>query len=314
MLTLNLATRTRRHTIVPTRNQAGIALVLVLWVVTLLTVIAGSFAFSTRTHTQLSANLLAQARARALADAGVHRGLYLVSRPDTDSERWKAVGRAYPFEIEGNAVTVSIRDETAKIDLNSAQEGLLKGLLLRAGADEDEANRLLDVIIDWRDGDELSRPQGAEREQYLAAGKDYAPPNAPFQTIEELRLVLGMRPEIYRSMLPALTVFSGQTGINSALAARDVLLAIPDVSVEDVDAYLEQRRSRLEQDLDPEPFPAAARFNVSAGSRVYNLRSLARLEDGTTFGREAVASLSPDRHRPVTILNWKEYRPEPGQD
>ena len=71
--------------------------------------------------------------------------------------------------------------------------------------------------IDWRDADDLKRPNGAEEPEYRAAGLDYKPANAPFQAIEELQLVLGMRPDIYRRLAPSITVFSRSPGVNAPL-------------------------------------------------------------------------------------------------
>ena len=69
---------------------------------------------------------------------------------------------------------------------------------------------------------------------------------------------MGMTPEIYRRVADSLTVYSRQPGINVATAARNVLLALPSVSAEVVDQYLEQRREALENNLPAPPFAAAA--------------------------------------------------------
>ena len=47
------------------RREEGVALVLVLWVIMLLTVIAGNFAFSMRSEARIAANLLQNAQAQA---------------------------------------------------------------------------------------------------------------------------------------------------------------------------------------------------------------------------------------------------------
>ena len=62
------------------KHQHGIALVLVLWATTLLTVIAASFAFSMRTDTLLGQNLAAAARAQAVADAGMQRAFLTMKK------------------------------------------------------------------------------------------------------------------------------------------------------------------------------------------------------------------------------------------
>ncbi len=56
------------------RMRRGIALVVVLWTLLLLSLIAAGFIAVTRTELRLARNALDNARAEALADAGVYRG------------------------------------------------------------------------------------------------------------------------------------------------------------------------------------------------------------------------------------------------
>lgn len=290
------------------QEMRGIALVIVLWVVTLLVIIAGSFVYSVRSSVLATANLAAVAKARALADAGIQRGFYELSRPASDTERWQADGREHVFNLGEGTVHLVMVGETAKIDLNTASDVLLKGLLLSAGASEEAAAAILDAILDWRDPDDLPRPQGAERDAYEAAGRRYLPTNAPFQSVKELQRVLGMTAELFSRIEGALTVYSGQPGITSTLAPRQVLLAVPGATEEDVDAYLAQRAQMLADGLVPMPFPPAAGFETAAAAQVYNLVSTAIAADGTRFVREVVAKESPDPKRPFILLSWQEGR------
>ena len=53
-------------------------------------------------------------------------------------------------------VRVEMRDESGKIDLNSASDALLKGLFQTAGGlDVDAAQAIVDKIGDWKDADDL---------------------------------------------------------------------------------------------------------------------------------------------------------------
>jgi len=173
------------------------------------------------------------------------------------------------------------------------------------GLSDEDAGALLDAVLDWRDADSLKRAHGAEEADYQAAGLPYRPANAPFQAIEELQLVLGMRPEIYRRIAPSITVFSRQSGVNAQLATRDVLLAIPGVTSDVVDAYIAAREDARANGQPLPAFPQAGAF-ASAYSMVVSIRSEARLDDGTVFSREAVALTRPQPRRPVTFVAWRE--------
>jgi general secretion pathway protein K len=287
-------------------RQRGVALVMVIWVSVVLGVIAASFILERRTETLVILNSITLARLQAAANAGVSRAVAEAYRNDPNAEdAWKRDGAPHDWRFEGVAVRVEMRDETAKIDINTASEALLRGLLLSLGLPEEEATRLLDTILDWRDADTLKRPNGAEEPDYRAAGLAYKPGNAPFQAIEELQLVLGMRPELYRRLVPLITVHSRQPGINPLVASREVLLAVPGLTGEIVDDYIARRDAALAAGQPPPTLPQAGAFATGMSS-VLNVRSLARLEDGTSFEREAVALLRPVPRRAVTYLSWRE--------
>ena len=287
------------------RRESGVALVLVMWVAVLLTVIASSFIVERRTETLVVGNSISMARAEAIADAGVSRAVFEMYRTDNAPEAWKRDGTVQSWSFDGVAVKVGIRDESAKIDINTAADALLRGLFLSLGIADDEATKLVDAILDWRDPDSLKRPNGAEEPDYRAAGLDYKPANAPFQAIEELQLVLGMRPDIYRRVAPSITVFSRQPGVNPQLASREVLLALPGVTTEAVDEYLVLREAARARGQPLPPFAQAGAYS-SSYTMVATVRSEARLEDGTVFSREAVVLLRPTPRKVVTYVAWRE--------
>lgn len=287
-------------------TQRGVALVLVLWALALLTVIAGSFSYSMRTEAVVAQNLIASAQARAMADGAVHRGIYELMKPETDAAKWKADGKIRAWEAGEAKISVVMTDESGKIDLNTASDALLKGLFQSAGLSEEESAALLDAILDWRDADELPRPNGAELADYAAAGSKYAPANASFGTLEELQQVKGVSPALYRRIRSSLTIFSGQQGINPALASRMVLLAIPGVEAAQADAYIAQRQEYIESGQVPPPFPFASGFASTGPSTAFFLRAEVKLGGGGFFVREAVVGLTQDKKRPFRIFSWKE--------
>jgi general secretion pathway protein K len=292
------------------RSQRGVALVLVMWASILLAVIAGSFIFERRTEAMIVANSLSIARAREAADAGVERAVFEAYRGDNAPDVWKRDGTMHDWAFDGVPVRIGMRDESAKIDVNIAPDALLRGLFLSAGLNDDQASSLLDAVLDWRDPDSLKRLHGAEEADYRAAGLDYGPANAPFQAIEELQLVLGMRPEIFHRIAPSITVYSRQPGVNVQAATRDVLLAIPGVTPEVVDDYIARREDARANGQPLPAFPQAGGF-ASGNSLVLSVTSEARLEDGTFFARDAVALMRPVPRKPVTFVAWREGTPAP---
>lgn len=286
-------------------HARGIALVLVLWAMTLLTVIASSFAFSSRTETLLSRNQIASVRTQVLADAGIERALYELFKPASDPERWKPDGRTYVWEFDGVSVRVIVRDETAKINLNRAPEALIKALLKNAGLKDEEVARLADAIADWRDPDELRRPNGAEARDYEAAGRNYKPANAPFESVDELRLVLHMTPELFKRLSGLLTVHSSREGFNSLSASPEVLYAIPEVNRDAVAQYVAQRERSRSENQPLGPFVPALAY-TSVNNAVYNIVARAETDDGSVFIRETSVRLTPFKPGHVTHFTWRE--------
>jgi general secretion pathway protein K len=287
------------------RRQAGIALVLTLWLTVLLTAIAGGFAYSMRTEALAAGNAIGVARVRAAADGAVERTVWELARPRL-AGAWVPNGAPHAWKDGEIELTVSATDETAKIDLNAAGAILLGGLFTSVGgADPDLAARLVDAVLDWRDTDELRRPNGAESPDYQGAGAKTLPANAPFETIGEVSRVLGMTPSIFARIAGSITVYSRQPGINPLTASREVLLALPNADPAVVDAYLAAREQALASELPPPPYPGAG--GMTAGAiQTWRIRAEARLPDGVTFVREAVARPSPDPARPLVVLAWLE--------
>jgi len=286
-------------------RQRGIALILVLWLTILLTVIGGSFAYGMRNEALAARNTLSLAQARAFADGAIYRTVFELMRPRGLADVWSADGTVHAWDENGSHFAVSALDESGKIDLNLATDGLLKGLLQTAGElDADTAAKLIDVIGDWKDADDLRRPNGAEAPDYQAAGLTYKPANAPFEAVAELQRVLGMTPAIYGRIADSLTVHSRMTGINPAYASRTVLLAVPGATPEIVDTYIGQRRDALAAKQPPPAFPVAG--VVAATLNLWRIRAEVTTADGVTFAREAVIRPGAERRRLLSILEWQE--------
>jgi general secretion pathway protein K len=249
-------------------------------------------------------NSLSLAQARALADGAIYRTVFELMRPRTLADVWSADGTVHVWDENGSRVAVNALDESGKIDLNTAPDGLIKGLLQTAAeVDADTAARLIDVIDDWKDADDLRRPNGAEAPEYQAAGLSYKPANAPFEAVAELQRVLGMTPAIYGRIADSLTVHSRMAGINPAFASRTVLLAVPGATPEIVDTYIAQRRDALAAKLPAPPFPIAG--IVGATLNLWRIRAEVTTVDGVTFAREAVVRQG-DRRRLLSFLEWQE--------
>ena len=286
-------------------RQRGVALVMVLWLCILLTVVGGAFAFSMRNEALASRNAVSLAQARAIADGAIDRMAFELLRPRTQ-QSWKADSAPHRW-IDGDTLVVATaRDESSKLDLNTAAEPLLKGLFVNVGGlDDQQASAIVDAIVDWRDADDLRRPNGAEAPDYRAANSQYAPTNSAFESVGELSRVLGVTPALYARVAGALTVHSRQIGANPLTANRETLLAFPASTPEIVDEYITRRDEALANELPMPPFPPAQGFAAGAVP-VWRIHAEAVRPDGVTFVREAVVRATADPRRPFYALLWGE--------
>ena len=268
----------------PSSRARGAALLLVLWLLVLLTGLIAVFALTARTEGLQGRYLGRSTQARYAAESGLEvAALHL--QGDDPAQRWIPDGRPYDFSFEGQQIRVKVVDESAKVDLNVAAPDLLVGLLTAVGVELERARQLSGAIQDWRDGDDLINAEGgAEDPQYETAGLPYGAKDRPFETVSELRLVLGIDPALFARLQPYVTVYTGLAQPNSAFAAPVVLkaLGLPDAQVGqiiDSRAPAGKGTDATQPSIDP---------SIAAqGSGTYSISSRATRSDGTQLQIQA---------------------------
>lgn len=289
-------------------GQRGVAFIVVLWLMALLTILLGSFALISRTEGMQARHLFDATEARYAAEAGVNHAVYQMAIADP-MMRWLPDGRAYQIGFEDAAIAIEITDESGLIDLNVADVMTLNNLLVAAGAEQDVAMQIADAIQDWRDTDDLVSPNGAEDDDYEAAGYTYGAKDGLFDTVSELQQVMGVTAEIYQRIAPALTIYSGQSSPNLAFAPYEVLLAIPGMTPELAQQIIDQRHAWDPTLGGPPPImPDGTPLVAQGGTGTYSIKSRATLPNGawteldTTvrLGGAGVSGLA------YTVLRWQD--------
>jgi len=241
-------------------SQQGIALVLVLWIMTILMVIAASFTITSRIDAYSALSYRNGIENKYLAEAGIQRGIMEIvyrniNRNQTvtlkGKELLKTDGRSYTGTVGKGFYRFSLTDESGKININAMDDAtgiVLKNLLIHSGVKTDQADVIVDSILDWKDADDLRRLSGAESDYYLSLPQPYRAKDADFDTLDELLLVKGMTLDILygKDGKPGIIRFltlSPETGflINVNVAPREVLMAIPGMTAEITDRVLAYR-------------------------------------------------------------------------
>ena len=287
-------------------RQNGIALVLVLWVLLLLTIITGSFALMARMDRLEAHSLLSGTQARFSAEAAINLATLALRDPD-DENRMRADGRVYQQEIEGVVVEVSAIDERGKLDINAADELTLANLFIGNGMDLDEAELLAAAVLDWRDEDELERVNGAEEDAYFAAGLEMGPANRQFMMTEELLQVIGMRYELYRKIEPGITTFSRTAQPDPAFAPVEALMAMPDITYDEAVNFVEQRNSQQPGESLGTELPNGIIVMEQGRGVTYSIKARATMPNGVWEQLQATIRLGGNRNgSPYRVLRWRE--------
>ncbi len=239
--------------------QSGIALVVVLWILTILMVMVFSFSVMTRGETYGLLAFKEGVEGKLYAEAGINRGIMEIiyrsvnqnqSVTLTGREPWRLDGTPYVIQGGDGGYQVRIMNETGKISLNSLTDSsgiVLKNLLINQGVAPENSDIIVDSILDWKDGDDLHRLNGAESDYYMSLPKPYKARDANFETLEELILVRGITPEILygkdqkKGMISALSIHSTTNQISINAAPKEVLAALPGMNAAMVDRLMELR-------------------------------------------------------------------------
>jgi len=273
------------------RDQAGIALILTLAVVSLLTAITIRLAVSVDAGLQEGRALLEQQRLDAVLFSGLslaRAALYAdqaQGKSDTLADGWNEWDRdKLDALFPGDRLRIQVRDLSGRIQVNGLvarlseradrqeqekarrreqrQRELWMRFLLSgrfAVEDEEQARILVDSLADWIDPDSESREYGAESPYYQGLSKPYPCRNAPLPSVDELSLIRGFdRAVLYgdsehEGILAYLTVRGRDGRININTAPVAVLAALaPELDEDAVSALDDFRR-------DPENVELLAR-------------------------------------------------------
>lgn len=289
------------------RLQRGYALVLVLWVLALLTTMAMAFAGNVRLEGRAALSLTEQVRLGAAADGAVNQAIHRITR-DRNAAASLANGAEYTLPWPDATLQITLRSESAKVDVNYAPRPLLAGLFKQVLADA-PAEALADAVLDWRDRDDRRSPHGAEAADYRNAGLDVRPANSRFTSIDELALVMGMGPERLEKLRPHVTIHSRRPRIDPFSATAAVLAAVPGLDISMARhfiAYREARNSRGEP-VVLDLLAAGMRYLERRPSlAAVNIQVLASNNGGRSLARTAVIRLEgrPGNYR---LLDWQRH-------
>ncbi len=307
----------------PLANQDGMALLLVLVVVALLSALLTEFSFSTLVDLRATETFRDRTKAFYLARGGVEAARMILQEDqnafDHPSEFW---GDLPSIPVEDGDVSLQIRDLTGLFNLNEIADNngnqqwsyhAFVALCEEVGIDQGEAGQLGIYIRNWLNRTR-NHPGTLDDDNYYAQLQPpYARKGANLETLDELNLVRGFEGEVIRKLRPYIRV-GEKFPINVNTAPRPVLYAWQHDGVrqilldpEDIDALVSYRRQTPFQKFNDlasvagigNRWSAAWQVNsVGVQGQLYEVSSTGRINQGT---REALAIVLKNGNKLVSL-------------
>ena len=247
-------------------NSRGVALIVVILMVSVIIALTVGFNRSTRDGLYSTANVSDGIRLYYIAKSAFYGGQALLSVDQNNfdglTENWakldllSAQSESY---FRKGSFQVFIQDEAGRIPINklitgNAYNAPVKDLLVRLLSQPEfklesgKVSEIVDAIKDWLDKDDEVTGLGAESSYYRGLANPYTAKNGFLDCIDDLLMVRGVTRELYYgtkdtpALKQCLTVY-GDGSININTAPKQVLRALsPDLSVENVERIDVYRR------------------------------------------------------------------------
>ena len=317
-------------------NDRGVALILVILMISIIIAITLQLNISSRSEIYEAANLGDGIRAAYAAKSGFYAGEALLHEDknsfDSLNEDWanlEFVSAGSETFFDGEYFRLNIEDESGKIPINSLtkenqqyNDGIKKLLtrflsLPEFDLDEQQVRDIVDAIKDWMDEDDEVTGFGAENMYYRGLEEPYACKNGPLDCIEELLMIKGITENLYygTNETPGIAKYltlHGAGKININTTPNLILKALSDEITDEMVSNMDEFRSDEENNLsEPGWYKKVAGMSgitikpelISTKSNTFRITSTGYLN---SISRTVIGVI--ERHsdgKAVKILSWK---------
>ncbi len=281
------------------KKRAGFALLAVIWGTGLIAMLVVAFMTNGRLRLQTAQNVARAMSASYVAESAINlASISLLAKRDVAPVAGKeqiSDGEPKFCVLDRAAVALSIEDESGKIDLNAASPELLTAVLVGLGLDQNRAAKIASAIIAWR-----TQPNGpfGQIRPSTGADKPVEPKQAFFETALELDQVSGIDFELFRALLPFVTVHSRAPGVDPRASPPALFAALAGFPIEDVRTLTAAPYPNKLNRTDPR-FPA--NFNLAGDHSAFLIHAEALLDSGQTASKDAIFDLRPTDGRPFAF-------------
>lgn len=287
-------------------DQSGTALIATLLAVALLTVTVVDFLYSTWVERSLAAGFRDDTRALKAVRSGVDaaRAILIEDKKADQGNDIDHLGEYWatpsiPIPIGDTYIFVTITDESGKIDINKLAGNRMADKLqpvFRRLLDILELDETIaDAITDWIDDDDEGY---AEEWYYQSLKPPYPCKNGKLDSLEEIKRIRGITPEVFDILAKYVTISSTTGRININTASDKVMEALhEEISPSMVASFLQARESA--------PFVNATGIQAVSGfnSTLYTQMSSTIATGSDTFSVYATANFNEVTRSAHAILS-----------
>ncbi len=320
-------------------SKKGAALIVALWVLIILSLIVGSFAFEVQLESILVSYKRKKFRAEMMARSGLEYGRALLDKhkeakeleiegmdEDKDGfmqaalyiQRGLSTSSTIEFE-DGGKFTVTIESAEGGRNINMLTREQWLDMFELANVPSSDWDAMIDCLEDWIDENDLHGLNGAESDDEFYQERGYPVKNGPLDSVEELLLIKNWGPDILYGrpadeendeiigMGDKLTVWGdGKVNLNTATA--DVLLSYSEYEDWELESVFEARKGEdgEEGTLDD---GIKSLDDVGADGNKFKLQStfVKVTSVGDIFGNQyQIECIVALKNKDSTVVYWNE--------
>jgi len=203
-------------------NSGGMALIMAMIAIFVMSALVAGFALSMKVEARLAHNADSEQQLLWLGRSGMELARYVLSQQltipnepyDSLNQKWAGGSGSLAesnsvlssisldnYPVGDGTVSIKIIDLERKVNINTAinpaNSQMIQQALTLMGVDASDISVVSDSIKDWIDSDDLPLAAGAESDYYQGLPVPYYAKNAPIDDLSELLLVKGVTPEMY---------------------------------------------------------------------------------------------------------------------
>lgn len=270
-LPCDLSAIAQRATAEERRAKQGSALIVALWVLIILSLLIGAFAFDMHVEAGITSYYRKRMKAQYLAYAGVEYAKVVLSK-DSSKEKDKImkdeekamndvrealeVGGEVSLtrDLGAGRIEVRMKPETSKWDVNKIGDDVWKEILEFSGVPTDKVDELIDCFKDYTDPGDEHHVNGAESDDPYYEQRGYECKNGPVDSVEELLRIKGFTPSIVfggpaeneddeplKGIADVLTVWGNGDRIDAMSSSDKALNGILELNEDEIRRLIESR-------------------------------------------------------------------------